>query len=53
VEKPVGTVWYAATLDGRVTSRQDRFLGGRDAVRERAAQAAMALLLNLLDGRVE
>ncbi len=53
VEKPVGTVWYAAALDGRVTSRKDRFLGSRDAVRERAAQAAMALLLNLLDGRVE
>jgi nicotinamide-nucleotide amidase len=50
-EKPVGTVWYAALLDGRVTSRMDRFLGSRDMVRERAAQAAMALLLNLLEGR--
>jgi len=52
-EKPVGTVWYAATLDGRTESRRERFLGNREAVRERAAQAALALLLSLLRGRGE
>jgi competence/damage-inducible protein CinA-like protein len=51
-EKPVGTVWYAATLDGRSVARRERFPGDREAVRERAAQAALFLLLRLLDGRV-
>lgn len=49
--KPVGTVWYAASMDGRVVTRRERFSGDRDAVRERAAQAALFLLLTLLDGR--
>jgi len=51
-EKPVGTVWYAASLGGRVVSRMERILGDRDSVRERGAQAALALLFNLLEGRV-
>jgi len=50
-DKPVGTVWYATALDGRVVARKERFLGNREVVRERAAQAAMALLLALLEGR--
>jgi len=50
-EKPVGTVWYAISLDGKAFVRTERFLGGREMVRERAAQAAMALLLALLEGR--
>jgi len=49
-EKPVGSVWYAAVLGDRIEARFDRFPGDRDAVRERAAQAAMALLLELLGG---
>jgi nicotinamide-nucleotide amidase len=49
-EKPVGTVWYAAVVDGLMQSRRDRFPGNREAVRERAAQAALALLLSLLRG---
>jgi nicotinamide-nucleotide amidase len=52
-EKPVGTVWYAAALDGRSVTRKERFPGDRQAVRERAAQAALFLLLRLLDGRIE
>lgn len=51
-DKPVGTVWYAAALDGRTVARRERFPGDRRAVRERAAQAALFLLLRLLDGRV-
>lgn len=50
-EKPVGTVWYAASLDGVVSVRKERFLGDRELVRERAGQAAMALLLRVLEGR--
>ena len=49
-EKPVGSVWYAAVLGDRIEARFDRFPGDRDAVRERAAQAAMALLLERLGG---
>jgi len=51
-EKPVGTVWYAVALDGRAVARGERFPGDREAVRERAAQAALFLLLRVLDGRV-
>ena len=50
-EKPVGTVWYAATVDGRTVARRERFPGDRRSVRERAAQAALFLLLRLLEGR--
>lgn len=50
-EKPVGTVWIAATLEGRTVARRERFPGDREEVRERSAQAAMVLLLRLLEGR--
>jgi nicotinamide-nucleotide amidase len=49
-EKPPGTVWYAVAIEGRVAARRERFLGDRDAVRERAAQAAMAFVLARLEG---
>jgi nicotinamide-nucleotide amidase len=48
-EKPVGTVWFAAAVDGHVEVRRERFAGDRSAVRERAAQAAFFLLLRLLE----
>ncbi|MFQ5537754.1 MAG: competence/damage-inducible protein A [Gemmatimonadota bacterium] len=44
-ERPVGTVWYAAAVKGDTVARIERFPGDRTSVRERAAQAAMALLL--------
>ncbi len=47
-EKPVGTVWCAAALGGRVEARRYRFLGDRGEIRDRSAQAALALLLTLL-----
>ncbi len=47
-EKPVGTVWYAATVDGAVRSRSRRFPGDRDGVRVRSAQAAIDLLFRTL-----
>jgi nicotinamide-nucleotide amidase len=52
-DKPVGTVWYAAAVRERTVSRLERFPGDRMAVRERAAQAALFLLLGLLEGRDE
>jgi len=51
-DKPVGTVWHAASYQGRTVAELHTFQGNRDAVRERAAQAALFLLLRLLDGRV-
>lgn len=52
-EKPVGTVCWAATLHGRTVAKTGRFPGDRESVRERSAQAALFLLLRLLEGRVE
>jgi len=50
-DKPVGTVWYAAACDGTSVTRHERFPGDRSSIRERAAQAALFLLLRLLEGR--
>jgi nicotinamide-nucleotide amidase len=47
-EKPVGTVWIASAIDGESIAEQGRFAGDRDAVRERAAQAALAQLYRRL-----
>jgi nicotinamide-nucleotide amidase len=49
-EKPVGTVWLAVSDSDSTTSEHARFVGDRQAVRERAAQAAFALLLRSLQG---
>ncbi len=47
-EKPVGTVWIAAALGERVEAKRHHVLGDRMEIRERSAQAALALLLALL-----
>lgn len=52
-DKPVGTVWYAASVGTRVVARLERFPGNREWVRERSAQAALFVLLRMLDGRVQ
>ena len=51
-QKPVGTVWYAAALGDRVRTVCRRFAGNREAVRERSAQAALALLYDFYRARV-
>ncbi len=48
-DKPVGTVWVAVSLGGEVFSRREFFAGNREDIRERGAQAAMALLLRTLE----
>lgn len=48
--KPVGTVWIAAALGGRRDVRRFRFGGDRDEIRERSAQAALAMLYTMLRG---
>ena len=47
-EKPVGTVWYAVVLKGRARALHRVFSGDREAVRERASQAALLLLYQML-----
>lgn len=45
-EKPVGTVWMAWCVDGRVESRKFHFPGNRARVIDRAATEAMLQLVN-------
>ena len=47
-EKPVGTVWCAAVVQGDVRTSHRVFGGDREAVRERASQAALLLLYRML-----
>ena len=48
LEKPVGTVWCAVAVRGRVRTLHRVFTGDREAVRERATQAALLLLYQML-----
>ena len=47
-EKPVGTVWIAVALEGKVEAHRTVFAGDRTAIRERAAQAALNKLFRRL-----
>jgi nicotinamide-nucleotide amidase len=51
VEKPVGTIWYAARCGGHVRAARRVMPGDRAEIRERAAQAALDLLRRLLAER--
>lgn len=46
--KPVGTVWFAVAVKGRVRTSHQVFSGDREAVRERATQVALILLYEML-----
>jgi nicotinamide-nucleotide amidase len=43
-EKPVGTVWIAADIDGDVQTRLLRLWGDRDEIRQRSAQWTLELV---------
>ncbi|HSQ30585.1 MAG TPA: competence/damage-inducible protein A [Gemmatimonadaceae bacterium] len=43
-EKPVGTVWIAADVNGDVSSRLLRMWGDREEIRQRSAQWTLAML---------
>ena len=47
-EKPVGTVWIACSLNGRVSSKVHHFAGDRLAIKEQSALTAVAELLDRL-----
>jgi nicotinamide-nucleotide amidase len=48
-DKPVGTVWLAAVLEGRCESAMRRHPGDREDVRRRSAQGALDLLRRMLE----
>jgi nicotinamide-nucleotide amidase len=50
-EKPVGTVFLAVSVGGETVARREVLLGDREAVRGRAAHAALGLLLRILKER--
>jgi len=43
-DKPVGTVWLASALNGKVEARRSMYPGSRHEIRHRSAQAALLLL---------
>lgn len=47
-DKPVGTVWIGVAVGGTTESTRHRFAGDRAAIRERAAQEALAQLYRRL-----
>jgi nicotinamide-nucleotide amidase len=47
-DKPVGTVWIAVAVEGKVEAVGDRFAGDRGTVRRQSTQAALALLYRRL-----
>jgi PncC family amidohydrolase len=51
-EKPVGLVWMAVSASSGIWSRQFNFKGERSTVKEHAAEAALQLGIDYLDGKL-
>ena len=49
-EKPVGLVWIAVDVDGRIAAYGGRFIGDRAEIRFRATQAALNMIRRELAG---
>ena len=47
-EKPVGTVWITADVEGRTWAKRSLMIGDRDEVRRRAAQAALDMVRRMV-----
>jgi nicotinamide-nucleotide amidase len=47
-DKPVGTVWFGFSVDGRLSSETLRFPGDRAAVRQATVRHALARVLDLV-----
>ena len=50
-EKPVGTVWMAATASGKTVTRIQHFAGNRQRVINHASMIAEIMLIDLLSGK--
>ncbi len=48
-DKPVGTVWFAFMVDGRLSSEMQRFDGDRAAVRRQTVEHALRHLVERLE----
>jgi nicotinamide-nucleotide amidase len=48
-DKPVGTVWFAFMVDGRLSSETRRFDGDRAAVRRRTVEHALHRLIERIE----
>lgn len=53
VEKPVGTVFMALSTAERSVVRQHLFTGDRMAIRDKAANEALRLIVDYLEGRAD
>jgi nicotinamide-nucleotide amidase len=52
LEKPVGTVWVAADVNGRLDARRLGLVGDREEIRRRATQASLDLVRRMLSSHV-
>jgi PncC family amidohydrolase len=52
-EKPVGLVWMAVSTPSGAWTRHFNFKGERSAVKEQAAEEALKLGIDFLDGKLE
>jgi PncC family amidohydrolase len=52
-EKPVGTTWFGLVVSEREWAKMYQFSGDRAQIKASAAEAALQLLLDYLEGRLE